>query len=372
MGKWEMVRLGDVIVYEQPTKYIVQNTDYSEAYCTPVLTAGQSFILGYTNEEYNIFKDNLPVIIFDDFTTAIKYVDFPFKVKSSAMKILKARKDASIRYLFYCMSRVRIDTELHKRYWISMYSNIQIPLPPLPIQQKIADVLDRASALIEKRKTQIEKLDLLIRSQFIKMFGDPVTNPMGWEKTLLSDITSSRLGKMLDGKKQTGLYAFPYLANFNVKWFEFDLKKLNYMDFDLKDQNEYSLSYGDLLICEGGEVGRCAVWKGNINKCFFQKAIHRVRCNPSKCNSFYLQYAFYFRAKKTQFRDTVGTATIPHLTGVQLRKLSFPLPPVTLQNKFASFTERVEEQKTQLKKSLGLLELNYKSLMQKCFNGDIL
>jgi type I restriction enzyme S subunit len=88
MGKWEMVRLGDVLEYEQPTKYIVESTDYNDAFDTPVLTAGQSFILGYTNEKDNIYTD-LPVIIFDDFTTATKYVDFSFKVKSSAMKILK-------------------------------------------------------------------------------------------------------------------------------------------------------------------------------------------------------------------------------------------------------------------------------------------
>ena len=114
------VSLGEVLEYEQPTKYIVDNTNYDDEFEIPVLTAGKSFLLGYTNETHNVFS-NVPVIIFDDFTTAFKYVDFPFKVKSSAMKILKANKEiADIRFLYYRMMKTGIDTELHKRYWISV------------------------------------------------------------------------------------------------------------------------------------------------------------------------------------------------------------------------------------------------------------
>ena len=94
-----IAKLGDVLLYEQPTKYIVESTDYSNEYKIPVLTAGQSFILGYTNETENIYTD-VPVIIFDDFTTSVQYVDFPFKVKSSAMKILTAN-NANLKYLYY-------------------------------------------------------------------------------------------------------------------------------------------------------------------------------------------------------------------------------------------------------------------------------
>ena len=166
MGKWEMVRLGDVLEYEQPTKYIVESTNYDDGFETPVLTAGQSFILGYTNETSNVFIE-VPVIIFDDFTTAIKYVDFPFKVKSSAMKILKPTEKAYIKYIFYYMNTVKTDTQLHKRYWISRYADIQAPLPPLEVQRQIADVLDKVSSLITQRKQQLEQMDLLVKSRFV-------------------------------------------------------------------------------------------------------------------------------------------------------------------------------------------------------------
>lgn len=133
-AKWPLVSLGDVLDYEQPTPYIVKSVEYNDAFKTPVLTAGKTFVLGRTNETKGIFEQGLPVIIFDDFTTATKLVDFPFKVKSSAMKILRARRsDVDIKYVFYAMQNIHFKFDEHKRYWISEYSKIKIPLPPLEI-----------------------------------------------------------------------------------------------------------------------------------------------------------------------------------------------------------------------------------------------
>ncbi len=139
---WEWIELNSVLEYEQPTKYIVKSTEYSDTYSIPVLTAGKSFIIGYTNEKEGVYKD-LPVIIFDDFTTSSKYVDFEFKVKSSAMKILRARKDiANIKYIAFFISITRLAGNTHKRYWISEYSKIKIPLPPLAEQQRIVEKIE--------------------------------------------------------------------------------------------------------------------------------------------------------------------------------------------------------------------------------------
>ena len=186
----QFVKLGDVLDYEQPTKYIVETTNYSSNFKTPVLTAGKTFVLGYTDEDNGVF-DNLPVIIFDDFTTAFHYVDFPFKVKSSAMKILKPVKEkADLKFLYYKMQTISMDTDLHKRYWISKYSQVEIPLPPLATQQKIAAILDAADELRQKDKALVAKYDELTQALFLDMFGDPVTNPKGWEKVALKDCTS--------------------------------------------------------------------------------------------------------------------------------------------------------------------------------------
>ena len=134
---WTVCRLEQVVDYEQPTAYIVNSTAYDDSYSIPVLTAGKSFIIGYTNETTGIFS-NLPCIIFDDFTTDSKLVDFPYKVKSSAMKILKIRKDIEIDYVAMFMSVTRLVGDTHKRYWISEYSKLEIPIPPKAEQRRIA------------------------------------------------------------------------------------------------------------------------------------------------------------------------------------------------------------------------------------------
>ena len=147
----EYKKLEDCLNYEQPTKYIVNDTNYDDTYPTPVLTAGQSFILGYTNEKTGIYqasKEN-PVIIFDDFTTDSKLVNFPFKVKSSAMKILQVRTGLEIEYVSMFMSVTRLIGDTHKRYWISEYSKLEIPIPPLAEQKRIVDAVHAAFAKLD-------------------------------------------------------------------------------------------------------------------------------------------------------------------------------------------------------------------------------
>ena len=157
--EFQMVELGEVLDYEQPTKYIVSSIDYNDKNTTPVLTAGKTFILGYTNEKTGIFPiDKLPVIIFDDFTTAIKFVDFPFKVKSSAMKILFTdTKKANTKYLFNVMQSIVFSVRKHKRHWISEYSKIKIPLPSLAEQERITNELEKVFASSQKLSDLLEK-----------------------------------------------------------------------------------------------------------------------------------------------------------------------------------------------------------------------
>lgn len=146
----EYLKLDDLLDYEQPTKYIVKSTEYSDEYETPVLTAGQSFILGYTDEEdghYMASEEN-PVIIFDDFTTGSHWVDFEFKVKSSAMKMLTPKRDdVNFKYIYYAMSNIFFEPGTHARHWISIYSQFKVPVPPIEIQNEIVTVLDNFTNL---------------------------------------------------------------------------------------------------------------------------------------------------------------------------------------------------------------------------------
>ena len=145
---WSVCLLEDIIEYEQPTDYIVNSTNYDDSYLTPVLTAGKSFIIGYTDEEEGIYS-KLPCIIFDDFTTASKLVTFPFKVKSSAMKILQVNQNISIKYVAAFMSITQLIGDTHKRYWISEYSKLPIPIPPKEEQKRIVTAIDKLFAVLK-------------------------------------------------------------------------------------------------------------------------------------------------------------------------------------------------------------------------------
>ncbi|MBQ3269028.1 MAG: restriction endonuclease subunit S [Clostridia bacterium] len=185
-----MYELGDLLSYEQPTPYIVESTDYNDKYDTPVLTAGKSFILGYTNEQTGIY-DKLPVIIFDDFTTASRYVNFPFKVKSSAMKILTANMDIVLpKYIYYRMQIIQFDHSTHKRYWIQQYSKIKVAIPPLEEQQRIVarieelfSQLDDAEATLQKAKAQLA----LYRQAVLK---EAFQGKEQWDKYTFNDLLS--------------------------------------------------------------------------------------------------------------------------------------------------------------------------------------
>jgi type I restriction enzyme S subunit len=156
-GRWEKTKLGDLLAYEQPTQYLVRSTEYSDSYDTPVLTAGKTFILGYTNETEGIFTD-VPVIIFDDFTTANKYVTSPFKAKSSAMKMLRPRhKEINLRFVFEKMQLIDFKLGDHKRYWISEYQNIELEMPEPNEQAAIATVLSDMDDEITKLETRLQK-----------------------------------------------------------------------------------------------------------------------------------------------------------------------------------------------------------------------
>jgi type I restriction enzyme S subunit len=156
---WEVKKLGECLDYIQPTKYLVSSTEYDNSYKTPVLTAGKTFILGYTNETNGIFENNLPIIIFDDFTTATQFVDFPFKAKSSAMKILAATKGVHIKFIFEAMQFMNYEVGGHERHWISKFAPIEILIPSLDEQIKIASFLSSIDEKIETERRVLQQLE---------------------------------------------------------------------------------------------------------------------------------------------------------------------------------------------------------------------
>lgn len=270
MQGYSEYELGDLLEYEQPTAYIVESTDYSDSYSVPVLTAGKSFILGYTNEMDGVF-DKTPVIIFDDFTTATQYVNFPFKVKSSAMKILHINKDLVLpKYIYYRIQIIQFDHSTHKRYWIQQYSKIRVSIPPIPEQERIVarieelfSQLDAGVETLKKTKAQLA----VYRQAVLKEAFEGRLTASGPEKIVrLGDyIETPRYGTSKkcsydDGRDRTAVYRIPNIEHKNGRISHDDIK---YAQFTESELDGIRLQQGDILIIRSNGsvslVGRAAM-----------------------------------------------------------------------------------------------------------------
>lgn len=235
----EWKELGEVVDYEQPTKYIVSSKSYADSYEIPVLTAGQSFILGYTNEKDGIYhaSKNNPVIIFDDFTTSKQWVDFKFKVKSSAMKMLtikdEFKNEVLLRYVWHYLGTITYKPDQHGRQWIGTYSKFLVPIPPLKLQEKIVQILDK--------------------------FTDYVTE-------LTSELTSR--------KKQYSFYR-DKLLSFEDEIYQVEWKSLSEIAKDFgrgkskhRPRNDARLYGGDIPFIQTGDIREAGKWIENYSQTY--------------------------------------------------------------------------------------------------------
>ncbi len=248
---------------------------------------------------------------------------------------------------------------------------LRVPLPPLPEQRRIAAILDKADAVRRKRQQTLALADQFLRSAFLDMFGDPVTNPKRWPIKKLGDLAETKLGKMLSKASLRGENPVEYLGNSNVRWREFDLSSLATMDFTADELKKLDVQDGDLLVCEGGEVGRCAIWRGERPGISFQKALHRVRCHPGALVPEYLQELLMLMAETGALVGATSTATIAHLTGVRLKQLRIPVPPVALQMEFVGEYRVQRSLRMRLTHTANLVQGLRESLTRRAFQGEL-
>ena len=272
MEKNKVYPLEELLKYEQPTSYIVSSTDYNDAYKTPVLTAGKSFILGYTNESEGVF-DKLPVIIFDDFTTATQYVNFKFKVKSSAMKILHINSElVTPKYIFYRMQIIQFDHSTHKRYWIQQYSKIKISVPPMPEQERIVarieELFSELDKAVETLKTTKQQLAVYRQAVLKEAFAKAYSTGELYEICqVCSDI---KVGIVIKPSQyytdsENGIKAF---RSANVREFYIENKDWVYLSNEGHEVNMRSkLHTGDVVIVRSGYPGTACVITDEYDGC---------------------------------------------------------------------------------------------------------
>lgn len=355
---WQTKKLGEVLEYEQPTPYIVSSKSYSEDYETPVLTAGKSFILGKTKEKKGIFPaKDLPVIIFDDFTTATKFVDFPFKVKSSAMKILRPVKDTSdAKFLFYMMQNIDFDyTGIHKRYWISEYSKIEVPVPSLTEQKRIVKKLDEVFEKVTKAKEATEKNLQNARELFESYLQSVFANPgKDWEEKKLDELCKIQTGKWdANHATKNGKYRFYTCA---YKYGFCNTKRFS----------------GECLILPGNgvNVGEVFYYHGDFDAYQRTYVINEISIYP-----MFLYYHMRSFWRSRNLNKQYGSATnFLKIGNFHNYVVSFPksIPEqktiVKKLNELSVETEKLENIYEQ--KIVDLEELK-KSVLQKAFTGEL-
>lgn len=335
----------------------------------PIVDQGQQLIAGYSNEETGLCFD-VPVIVFGDHTRCVKYMEKPFAAGADGVKILKCvRGEDNPRYFYHALRAADIPSLGYSRHF-KLVKELQFVVPERRRQNEIIDNLDAVEMQQAMVEEQLKMLDELVKSRFVEMFGNPRDNDKGWKEKPLVDVCETRLGKMLDAKKQTGQYLYPYLANANVQWFKFDLSNLSEMDFVEADRAEFELRDGDVLATEGGEVGRCAIWRCELENCYFQKAIHRIRCDARYLIPEYFVWAFKMKSDYGLFDPYTTKSTIAHLTGKKIKQVPLQLPPLALQQEFAAFVQQVDKLKSSVQQQIDKLQLLYDSLAQEYFGGE--
>lgn len=374
--------LGELLPFEQPTAYIVKSTDYSDAYATPVLTAGKSFILGKTNETDGIF-DQLPVIIFDDFTTATQFVNFRFKVKSSAMKILHINTDLVIpKYIFYRLQIIQFDHSTHKRYWIQSYSKIKVLIPPLDEQSRIVarieelfSELDKAVDTLKTTKEQLEVYrqavmkDAFQEKESIIRLGDAIEKPRyGTSKKCDYPCTAN----------STAVLRIP---NIDTKNGRVDSSDLKYAEFNEKELEQLSLKNGDILIIRSNGsislVGSSAI----IRKCDTDKTyagyLMRLRIlNKEKLLPKYLLY-YLSSPDARRYIESVAKSTsgVNNINSQEISKLCVPLSPIEKQEKTVAEIEMKLSVYHEIEKSVDTVlvqaDAMRQSILKQAFEGAL-
>ena len=351
------VKLGDVLGYEQPTKYIVKCKEYQDR-GLPVLTAGQTFILGYTDEQDGIFeasKEN-PVVIFDDFTTSFHWVDFNFKVKSSAMKMLRvqSKKEVSFRFVYYAMKCIKYQTLEHSRQWISKYSQIEIPLPPIEVQAEIVRILDKFTSLeaeleaeLDCRKRQYEYYrDKLL--SFENVGGQNVE----WKKmseviySINTGLNPRRFFRLNTIDAHNYYVTIKEMKNGNIV-FNDDTDMIN--DDALKLCNNRShLEKGDLIFSGTGTIGQIVVLKETPTNWNIKEGLYSLKPIKEKIDSKYMAYILNETSiRKTYMKKALG-GTVKSVPMKVLTNIKIPIPPLAEQERIVNILDRFESLTTSL------------------------
>lgn len=391
MGKWPMVRLGDVATVvsgSTPKTSVEEYWNGNNCWVTPAELSDDVVVINDTIRKITdlAVKD-----------TGLKPLSIGTVLLSSRAPIGKVAITGRVMYCNQGFKNLVCGERIYNKYllWFlkgkteylnslgrgatfkeiskEIVEGINIPLPPLNIQKYIANTLDKTQEIIDGHKKQLAELDYLIKVVFYEMFGDPVLNEKGWDVKPLQKcaeiVSGVTKGRDLTGKEVVNV---PYLRVANVQDGYIDISDIKTIDVLPEDKVKYKLQRGDILLTEGGDpdkLGRGSVWYEEIPDCIHQNHIFRVRVDKDILNPEYVSKLIGSDYGKRYFlksaKQTTGIATI---NSKQLKEFLVLCPPLDLQTKFANIVTKIEEQKALVKQAIAESEHLFKSLMSEYFD----
>lgn len=371
--EWTVLPFSDVVKDVTSGNTKVPKGNYLEEGDYPIVDQGQQLYGGYSNDSTDLFSGTLPAIVFGDHTRAFKYIEEPFCLGADGAKVLEPKiENVHKRFLFHYLKQIRIESAGYSRHF-KFLKETYIPLPPIEEQKRIAAILDKADSVRRKRQQAIDLADNFLRSVFLDMFGDPISNPNGFKKgTIRELIESANYGTSGKASETEGKYPILRMGNITYEggW---DFTNLKYIDLSEKDEPKYLTQKGDLLFNRTNSkelVGKTAVFDEDEPMAIAGYLI-RVRPNEHGNNYYISGYLNSFHGKQTLLNMCKSIVGMANINAQELQDIKILLPPIELQNEYEQIVRATKSKLKSFEKSAELLEDNFNSLSQKAFAGEL-
>lgn len=371
---WEKVNFLDVVKDITGGNRKFLGSEYETEGLYPIIDQGVTLVGGYTdsNEVVNRTK---AVVVFGDHTKALKFLDFDFCLGADGVKILQPDDMLDSKFLYYYLGMIQLPDVGYSRHY-KFLKEIKIPLPPLPIQKKIADILDKADALRKKDQQLLQKYDELAQAIFIDMFGDPVKNEKGWEVKKMGEC----LDKIQIGPFGTQLHESDYISdgvplinpmhigNLKIKPnYKYSISKEKFEELP-----QYHLIEGDVILARRGEMGRCAIVTGLEAGYLCGTGSLFLKATKAKLDPHFLVYFLSRESTKESLERSAAGAIMANLNKTILQNFEIILPPIKLQITFRNSILINQQSIDLMKDNIQISESLFQSLLQQAFKGELI
>lgn len=370
---WAIEEFKDVISENSAGNIKVAKSKFLNNGPIAIVDQGKELIGGYFNDSDSAVKTPPPYIVFGDHTRVFKYVDFPFVMGADGIKVLQSqRANTSLKFIFYFLKSLVIPNTGYNRHF-KYVKSIKIPIPPLSEQKKIAAILDAADAFRQKTKALIAKYDELAQSIFLDMFGDPVTNPMGWEVQPLSELCI----KITDGthhSPEPQNSGYPYVTAKHIKpYFLNFLAKPTFVNEAAHNEiyKRCTPESGDVLYIKDGATTGVACINTFKRPISLLSSVALLKLRPTINNDYLCHWLNHDGVKNKLINEFMSGAAIKRYTLKKINLFKVPVPNEKLQKGFSNKYQELQLQKAKAQKCQEQTEILFNCLLQKAFKGEL-